>query len=134
MPLRHVAQALIAIWQALRSIQQGISTIMGKFDELETANANEAAAVSTALAAILALQSEHTTDLAKLAAIQPPEDDTGELATLTASMQSRAKTITDALSTLQSQVTAPAADTISGAGSDTVTGAAVTDTVVGATS
>ena len=110
MPLR-TARALRLFWRTLLDIKEGTRIIMTQIDDLKAADTAEASAVSTALAAILALQVQHQEDLVKLAGIAGPADDGTELAALTASMQARAKSITDALSTLHDTVKAPAEPT-----------------------
>lgn len=143
MTLRHIGRAIMNIPGALARIESQGNTIIMKLDELKRADAAEATAVTSALAAILTLSQQHTTDLANLAAKVEGDED---VSPLVASMQARAKSLNDAVANLHAQVStsvdaagqADVAGSAAGAGAtgaDTSgtagTGAAATD--IGAT-
>ena len=134
MDLRQLARGLGGIFRALRSIQQGIISIMGQLDDLKAADAAEATAVSDALAQLKLDAEQHSADLAALAA---KTADNPDLSGLVSSINGRAASIAAAVAALHASVTTPATSV---AGSASVAGAADTvasgpaDTVVGATS
>ena len=114
MPLRRVAQVLVAIWRTLRSIQQGIDTMSAKMAALTAAFAVLSGSVTSALAEIQTLQQQHQTDLAALAtktdAAMTDADD-AEITSLISGMQARSQTITDAVASLHQNVSQTATDT-----------------------
>ena len=126
MPLRRVAQVLIAIWQALRSIKQGIDNMSAKIAALTAAFAVLSGSVSTTLTEISSLQQQHQDDLAKLSTLSAQastDEDDQAITDLISGMQDRSEKLTSAIATLHQSVTQTTTDTSATLAAEGATGA-----------
>ena len=147
MPLRRVAQVLVAIWQALRSIKQGIDHMSAKIAALTAAFAVLSGTVTSAVSEIASLQQQHQDDLAKLSTLSAQaatDEDDSAITDLISGMQDRSQKLTAAIATLHQSVTQATTDTsatlatvgdagatgATGAGADAPGATGATETIV----